>query len=124
MRRPLLDHMLILFCVLSIAAGQILFKSVALEATSASALLTDLRLLARTITAFAIYTAATLTWILVLRRVPLSYAYMFMSLAFVLVPLAGHFVFREPLSIRYLAGVCVIALGLWLAIGDTHLTPT
>lgn len=121
MRNALVDHLLILFCVLTIAAGQILFKTVALQADSAAAVLGNARLLALTLVAFFVYTIATLTWILVLRRVPLSYAYMFMSLAFVLVPLAGHFLFREPLSIRYLAGVCVIALGLWLAIGDTHL---
>lgn len=119
MKFSLSDHLWIIFCVLSLAVGQVLFKAVATQITTLAAAVRDCRLLGMTAIALCLYGAATVAWILVLRRVPLSYAYIFMALGFLLVPLAGHFFFREPLSNRYLLGVVLVASGLWVAISAT-----
>ncbi len=58
------------------------------------------------------YAASTLFWLQALSRLPLSVAYPFLSLNFVLVPLAGHLLFREPLSAPQLAGCLLIAAGV------------
>ena len=64
--------------------------------------------------ALAIYGAATLLWIYVLKTVPLSYAYSFMALTFVLVPLMAAIFLKEPLTIKYAIGACLIIAGLFI----------
>ena len=48
--------------------------------------------------AVALYAAATLLWVRILTTVPLSRAYPFVALAFVLVPAAGYLFFHEAIS--------------------------
>lgn len=55
---------------------------------------------------------STLLWIWVLRTLPLSIAYPFMALAFIIVPLLAHFLLHEPFSLRNLAGGVLIAVGV------------
>jgi len=64
--------------------------------------------------ALAIYGAATLLWIHVLKTVPLAYAYSFMALTFVLVPLVAAIFLKEPLTIKYAMGACLIIAGLFI----------
>ncbi|MEP7156147.1 MAG: EamA family transporter [Betaproteobacteria bacterium] len=106
-------------CVAMIAAGQVLFKLVALRSAAAP----EAGLMAHWlnwpfVVALAIYGAATLLWIWVLRYVPLNIAYPVFALAFVIVPVASYVVFREPLGWHHalggamiVAGVLVISLG-------------
>lgn len=65
--------------------------------------------------AFSIYILATLLWVNVLKTVPLSRAYMFMSLSFVLVPVAGILLFGEQISLPYIIGSVLVVVGLLLA---------
>lgn len=58
--------------------------------------------------------AAALTWMLALTRLPLSQAYPFTALALVLVVLSGAWLFGEPLGAWRLAGVAVVAFGVWM----------
>ena len=107
------------FCVTLIAAGQVLFKLVALRSVSQP----DAGLVAQWLNwpflaALAIYGAATILWIWVLRFVPLNIAYPVFALAFIIVPLASYLMFREPLGwhhalggIMIVCGVLVISLG-------------
>jgi len=96
-----------------IAIGQVLFK------------LTSERLLAREgghffsiafdpifIAALILYGTATLLWIIVLKTVPLSFAYSFMALTFVIVPLLAALFLKEPLTLRYAFGASLIMAGL------------
>lgn len=112
-----LQTAIILACVAAIVAGQILFKLVALDLGEAGlpGLARNLRAAALLILALVLYAAATLAWIGVLRAVPLSRAYLFMSLSFVAVPLLAHFVLRENLSPHLLAGSLLIAAGIAVA---------
>jgi len=61
---------------------------------------------------FAAAFLASLTWMLAMRKLELSYAYPFMSLNFVLVLLAGAMLFGESVNRAKLAGVALIALGV------------
>lgn len=62
--------------------------------------------------ALAIYGTATILWIYVLRHVPLSQAYPFMALSFVLVPLASWLFFGETLGLRYWIGAGLLLSGM------------
>ncbi len=108
--------LLTLSTVLGIAGGQVLFKLGAVETNTVPE---GVSLLARylnayIVTAFAVYVAATIAWVYVLKTVPLNIAYPFMSLAFVIVPVAAWLFVGEPLSWRHLAGGAVIAAGIWV----------
>lgn len=104
----------ILACVAAIVAGQVLFKAVAMRLGQAGlgGLAGDARAAALLAVALVLYGGATLAWISVLRTVPLSRAYLFMSLSFVAVPLLAHFILREALSTHLLAGSLLIAAGI------------
>ena len=106
---------LLLLTPIMIAVGQVLFKLTSTRLTAESGTpfysvaLNPLFLLA-----LAIYGSATLLWIYVLKVVPLSYAYSFMALTFVLVPLMAAFFLKEPLTVKYAIGACLIIAGLFV----------
>ena len=107
-------YVVILACVVGIAAGQILFKHVA-RALSTSAQLWDPSVLAPFAGALAIYGIATISWIWVLQFVPLNRAYPFMALSFVLVPAASRLFFAEAFGATYVVGVGLICVGVIFA---------
>ena len=106
--------LLALLCVVLLASGQILFKKSGMEIRELGTWFT-LRNLFLLGTAFAIYISATFLWITLLKALPLSRAYVFMSLSFVIVPVASFFVFGETLSLAYVAGVSLIVIGILIA---------
>jgi drug/metabolite transporter (DMT)-like permease len=65
--------------------------------------------------AVALYAGATLLWVRILTSVPLSRAYPFAALAFVLVPAAGYLFFHEPITLRYALGTALIVVGVAVA---------
>ncbi len=102
---------LIAFALL-LACGQILFKKAALAVGDRPLLSGILNIW--TVTALLLYAAATLLWISILRTTPLSQAYPFAALGFVIVPLASVLLFHEVLDLRYVAGVVCIVAGILL----------
>lgn len=97
----------------AIAIGQVLFK------------ITSSRLLSNTdhnilhvfldpvfIVAGVLYAGATLLWIYVLKMVPLSYAYSFMALTFIFVPILAYIFLGENIGFRYVIGTTFIIAGL------------
>lgn len=58
---------------------------------------------------------AALSWMAAMTRFPLSVAYPFVALSFVLVPLLATVVLREPLNPWRLAGAALIVLGVIVA---------
>lgn len=105
--------------VLCIASGQILFKITAdrIAGQSLPAILADWRTLMIFGSALGIYAFATVIWILALRDLTLSHAYMIMSFSFVLVPIAAALFFGETLSFRFFAGLALIIAGVILTLG-------
>ncbi len=107
----------IILCVVMIATGQFLFKVVGLRSTeglSIQGLLNDHIAQGVLLLALTIYMLATLLWIHVLRVVPLSDAYPFMALAFVIVPLGSWIFFGEQIRWTDGAGTTLIVLGIVL----------
>ena len=107
---------IILACVAAIVFGQILFKVVALDLGPAglAGLFANPRALALLTAALILYAAATFAWIWVLGTVPLSRAYLFMSLSFAAVPILAHLLLGERLSPQLLAGALLIVAGIAL----------
>lgn len=98
-------------CVAVISVGQLLFKlaSAHLDFRRPFA---DLKGLAILALALALYGSATLLWVAALRNAPLSRLYPVMALSFVLVPLGGLALLREPVSLQYWAGAALIIAGV------------
>lgn len=101
------------FCVLVMAVGQVLFKQVAVYYNAAGTWL-DARVLATLSVAGVLYLASTGLWIWALRKVEISKAYPLFALGFILVPIAGAWVFGEQLSTRYFVGALLIVVGVAL----------
>ncbi|MEM9330112.1 MAG: EamA family transporter [Pseudomonadota bacterium] len=111
------NYVIIFGCVLVVAIGQLLFKLVGLRmgARGFDILLEDYKSAALFLTALVFYGASTLGWVLALRQVPLSTAYLFMSMSFVLVPVGAWYFLNETLDVRTLAGSALIISGIALA---------
>ena len=102
------------------AGGQLLFKTAALRFAGEATLgMRALSLLQNGyfIAAIVLYGALSVLWVWVLTFTPLSRAYPFVAIAFAVRPLLGALVFAEPLSLRLLVGLAVIACGLVLVAG-------
>ena len=100
--------------------GQLLFKAAALRdlpdgtiAERAFSLVFNAYFLG----ALALYVALTFGWVWLLTFTPLSRAYPFVALAFVITPLLGGMVFAEPITPRLLIGIAVLLGGLLLIAG-------
>lgn len=96
-----------------IAAGQVLFKMTSQKlAANDSAPFYSIAVNPVFLLALSIYGGATLLWIYILKAVPLSYAYSFMALTFVIVPLFAALWLNETLSLKYALGAGLIIAGL------------
>jgi len=106
-----------LLCVCGIAAGQILFKlgADALVANGGKLLSAGGAVVAG---ALVLYGVTTLAWIWVLQRADLGKTYPLMALAFILVPLASHFIFGESFTWRYVLGCALLVAGIVLTSGS------
>lgn len=109
---------LILVCVLGISIGQVLFKlaSPFFPQTITFSTLVAFVFNKYLFSAFVIYGIATFLWVYALKLVPLSVAYPFMALAFVIVPILGVLFLNEPFNIRTVFGTSLIIAGI-LVIG-------
>ena len=110
------SYLLVAFCVVALAIGQIVFKFVGIRLASLTDLFTDVPALALLGIAVTLYAASTLAWIVALRTLPLTHAYTLMALGFILVPLTAHFLLGEPLTTRLIAGSVVIIAGILIAV--------
>jgi multidrug transporter EmrE-like cation transporter len=52
------------------------------------------------------------TWQLVLRKHPLFWAYLWMSLVYIVIIVAGHFIFKESITIGNIIGSLMIISGI------------
>ena len=100
---------LLLFPIL-LAAGQVLFKKAALAIAPGS--WQSIVLNGWMAAALLFYVAATGLWVWILRTAPLSAAYPFAALSFVLVPVGAMLLFGESLGWRYAAGAALIVAGV------------
>ena len=97
-----------------LSVGQLLLKRAALQVADETALAAILKLsFSPTLwVALILYGVATVLWILILRTVPLSLAYPFVALGFVLLPLLSWWLYDEKLGMSLLAGTGLIVCGV------------
>jgi undecaprenyl phosphate-alpha-L-ara4N flippase subunit ArnE len=102
--------------VAMMAGGQFLFRKSAIEAPPLSSLAGIATLIVNPvfILALVVYGAATLLWVAVLQQVPLSRAYAFTALSFVIVPAAAVFLLGETATPRFVVGLVLVIAGLLL----------
>ena len=103
--------------VFMLAVGQVLFKFAADGINIAQKGFVGAVLLNKwLIVALAVYFVATVLWLLVLRKTPLNVAYPFVALAFIFVPVLGHYLLNEPLRLQSLVGAALIGAGVWVSV--------
>lgn len=100
--------------VAGLAIGQILFKLAATAAGSGPTV-AGITVSGHLFVGLAIYVVATGLWLLLLRTAPLSVAYPFLALAYVVVPLMAAWWLGEALRWQTLAGAVIIVFGVWLS---------
>lgn len=102
----------LVLCVCAISVGQVMFKSSAGLIEAADTRMRGLAILAA---ALALYGGATLGWIALLTRTPLTFAYVFMAFSYVIVPVLSVLVLREKLTPAYWLGAALIVVGVMVA---------
>lgn len=118
MPRP--NYGLVLLAVAIIGVGQIIFKYAAQNLSGmAKAGLLDWIIANRfaawlLVAAMGLYLIGTVAWIQALRTTPLSVAYFFNALAFLIVPLAGFVLFGEQVPRYFVPGAIMIICGIVL----------
>ena len=105
---------LILGAVVFSAAGQLFLKSGAQHLAGLGRLefLWAAARDARVVSGIVAWAASAVCWLYVLRVAPLSRAYLLSSLTYVLVPLAGVYVFGEHLRRLHTVGMVLILTGV------------
>jgi undecaprenyl phosphate-alpha-L-ara4N flippase subunit ArnE len=100
---------------MSLAVGQLLFKFTAqsMEGENFNGY-TILHLFSNPWFIFALFICggATILWVWVLRQVPLTVAYPFFALSFVIVPFLSSVFLGEHISLNYWIGVGLIIAGI------------
>lgn len=119
-RLSLAQAVLLAGYAVAMAGGQLLFKLASARFAAAGSLAertAGLFLNGYFLLAVALYLALTVLWVWILSFTPLSRAYPFVALAFVLTPVLAAALFGEPWSWRLLAGIGLILGGLLLVAG-------
>lgn len=65
---------------------------------------------------FVLYIAATVIWMYLLSKLPLSFLYPLQSVAYVLALFVGFFLFKEQIPLTRWVGTGVILLGVYLVV--------
>lgn len=104
--------LLLALYALGMAGGQILFKLAANGVGVQANLLTGLLQSPVFWLAVALYGVLTVLWVWLLTRVPLVYAYPFVTLAFVFTPLLAVTLLNERVGGGYVLGSALLIAGL------------
>jgi undecaprenyl phosphate-alpha-L-ara4N flippase subunit ArnE len=97
-----------------LSTGQLLFKKASISISTLAGF-GDLRHLVFNVwlwIAFILYSSASVLYVVILQRVPVSTAVLFNALCFVLVPLGATMIFGEALGWRHAIGIALIVAGL------------
>ena len=113
---PWLVVLLVVYSVM-LASGQILFKLSAEAARErGGSVLVSLLVEPKFAIAIALYAALTLLWTWILSKVPLSRAYPFVALAFVVTPVLAHSLLGERISVGLIVGTGLVMVGLMVVV--------
>jgi multidrug transporter EmrE-like cation transporter len=118
MEKTMKNILLILTSVSLNASAQLLMRKGMLRIGEVSIAYSLLKVLPQMITniflwlSLCCYGISIITWMIVLSRVEVSYAYAFSSLGFILVTIMGVIFLREQISTLKMLGICIICLGV------------
>jgi multidrug transporter EmrE-like cation transporter len=110
---------LILISVSLNAGAQVLMRRGMIqvgEVSSGASLLKALPLMAGNVflwLALLSYGISIVTWMIVLSRVEVSFAYAFLSLGFVFVTVIGYFLFNEHVTLIRVIGIALVCAGVF-----------
>ncbi|MGY3494957.1 EamA family transporter [Bradyrhizobium sp. USDA 4502] len=110
-------YIALLACVaVLLAIGQTLFRIGAQQAEPVTDLSSAIWLMLNpvVIAALTLYGGTTVLYIYILQNVPLSSAYPFMALSFILVPLAAVLFLGETVGLNYVVGMALVIAGLFV----------
>uniref|UniRef100_C5D881 EamA domain-containing protein n=1 Tax=Geobacillus sp. (strain WCH70) TaxID=471223 RepID=C5D881_GEOSW len=112
----LVNFVLILLNTFILVTGQFLWKYGMMKTTFKLDPLSIIKILFSPFifSGLVMYGFATILWLFILSRVPLSIAYPVQSIAYVLAVFGAYFIFNEPLSPTKIIGVILIILGVSL----------
>ena len=110
------NFMLILLNTLILVSGQFLWKYGMQNQTISLSITSILKVLFSpyVFSGLAMYGFATVIWLYILSKVPLSVAYPVQSLAYIFAVFGAHFIFNETLTIYKVLGCLFIMLGVSL----------
>lgn len=109
--------LLAVFTVILLSIGQVLFKYASGKIDiQGKGILFGLILNPAFMLAIFVYGVATISWLLVLKTMPLRVAYPFAALAFIVVPLFAAIFLGEALRWTTFAGALLIILGVCLSL--------
>lgn len=100
---------LVIVTILLLALGQVLFKFAASD-INLSHPKTWISLWL--VSALVAYGVATVAWLIVLSRIPLSVAFPFYGLIFLIVPVMAWLVLKEPIRLKVILGGLLILAGV------------
>ncbi len=109
-----------------IGLGQIGMKYVALKYTYDSTasfthnLALNKPIIALMCLVIAAYALAMGLWMIALRDVPLSLAYLFNAFAFIFVPILALLIFGEKVNLHYFMGLIMIIIGISLCVRGSN----
>ena len=109
-----LTYVWLILTPFAIAVGQVLFKMTSEKLVATGAPFHTALFNPVFIAALVLYGSATLLWIHVLKSVPLAYAYSFMAMTFVIVPLLAAWWLGETVGLKYAFGAGLIVIGLMI----------
>jgi drug/metabolite transporter (DMT)-like permease len=105
---------------LAMAVGQILFKIAALRVGATGSLGERIIALAHNgyfAVSVIFYAVLAVVWVWILTFTPLSRAYIFVALSFIMTPFFAAAAFGEPISMRLVIGIGLIVGGLYCVAG-------
>lgn len=108
---------LCLVCSIFLAIGQFLFKMAALRfgiIGSWKILLHEILSNYWLLGALFLYACTSALWVYVLRVTPLSLAYAFTAVSYIIVPAVGWIVFKESFSVQVILGMGFVIVGITL----------
>jgi len=99
---------------LFMSIGQLLFKFGAngIDGSSLDRFLPSVATSPAVIAACVLYAITTVIWVWVLKHAPLSLAYPFTALSYVITPVMSYFLFGEKLNLQFTLGSFLLMLGI------------
>ncbi len=107
-----LNYFVLLLCVLGLSSGHILFKLCGARMKDAG--LAGLLSFELFYAAILLYGAVSLLWIWTLQDIPLSRAYAFVAMSFVVVPVFSRIFLGEMMPFVFWVGTALIMSGIFL----------